>query len=269
MPSKIADYLPSFTTFLQQLTQDVNSEKITSWDDFETAINPFYTPEMMQKIESIAPGWIEMVSYRDGITQTHVTAVFVALMLSQEYQSATQKQRTLMEWAVLFHDISKISVKGSHDYIHAYKSAAVAGKALINLNFQTDVSQTEIDTWYDFTYEATYYSEEYNETIQDIEKLPQIIAGLKQIHNEDAHAIVLAILLHLAIVTDPVYPILAPMSEEHMKISITKYSLPIMKGLFLADGSGWELFAEDKSFDTQRRIEIERVFKKIEALIEF
>lgn len=267
MPSRIADYLPEFIFFLKQLTTDVKLEKITSWDDFETAINPFYTPEMMQKIETIAPGWLKMASYRDGITQTHVTAVFVALLLSQEYQSATEEQRILMEWAVLFHDITKVSVKGNHDYVHAYKSAALAGKTLAKLNFQTNATQDEIDTWYDFTYKATLYSEEHKETIQDIEKLPQIIARLKQIHNEDAYAIVLAILLHLAIVTDPVYPILAPMSESDMKMSITEYSIPIMKGLFLADGSGWELFAEDKSFDAQRRIEIHKVFSKIEASI--
>lgn len=236
MPSKISDYLPELDSFLRKITEDVTSQQIISWADFEIAVNSFYIADMMDKIEVIAPGWIEMASYRNRVTLIHVTAVFVALMQSPEYQSATEEQRALIEWAVLFHDITKVPVKGEHDYIHAFKSAAVAGKALIKLNFPITATQQNVDIWYDLTYNATFYSEEHSEMIQDIEKLPQIIECLKAIHNEDAYAIVLAILLHLAIVTDPVYPILAPTNEEHMKMCITEYSIPVMKGLFLADG---------------------------------
>lgn len=267
MTAKLVDYLPEFISFLRQLTRDVKSKKITSWTAFKTTVNPFYSDDMMQKIDSIAPGWIEMASYADRLTLIHVTAVFVALMLSQEYQSATEAQRNLMEWAVLFHDITKVPVKGGHDYVHAYKSAAVAGKALTKLGFPTNATQKEIDTWYDLTYTATFYSEEHGAMIQDIEKLPQIIEGLKSIHSEDAYVIVLTILLHLAIVLDVHYPIPAPMGEDQMKMSITTDSFPVMKGMFLADGNAWHLFDEDNLADKQRRDYASNVFDRIATLV--
>ena len=223
----------------------------------------------MNKIEAIAPGWIDMASHRDGITLIHVTSVFVALIQSDEYKNATEQQRHLMQWAVLFHDITKVPVQNGHDYVHGFKSAAVAGKALTKLDFLTNATDEEIDAWYDVTYTATLYSPEHDETVQDIAKLRPIVDGLRHIHGEDAYSIVLAILLHIAIVTDPEYPILAPMSELDMKYCITETAFPIIKAMLLADGSGWQLFAEDKSVEIKRRAHVTRVLDEFVTLLDF
>ena len=102
-----------------------------------------------------------MASYREGKTLIHVTCVFMALFRSEDYQALSARQKILVEWAVLFHDISKVPIHGGHDYVHGVKSAVVAGQALAKLNFpiKSNITDSDIVSWYDLTFNATVYSE--------------------------------------------------------------------------------------------------------------
>ncbi|MGB7339837.1 MAG: hypothetical protein WBC91_13160, partial [Phototrophicaceae bacterium] len=251
------------------MTADYDAGIISSWQECAEAVFDFYTPPKMQTIENVAPHWQAMALHLNGQTLIHVTCVFMALFRSEDYQALSARQKILVEWAVLFHDISKVPIHGGHDYVHGVKSAAVAGQALTTLDFpiKPTITDSDIAHWHDLTFNATVYSEAHQETIQDSRKFSEIIEGLHAIHHADAYAIVMAVLLHIAIDTDPRYPILAPISQEDMKKYITRDALPIIRSMILADGSGWELFTEDQSADQKRRANVYRVFAEIEKAI--
>lgn len=135
MATRLSDHLPELTAFLHQLAADYQAGTLNNWRDFTSRCENFYTPQQMQKIEQIAPNWIWMAAISNNVTLIHVTSVFVALYTLPIYQQATLPQQAAMEWAVLFHDISKVPVKNGHDFVDGFKSAAVAGKALHHLGF--------------------------------------------------------------------------------------------------------------------------------------
>src|SRR5262249_44202275 len=137
-----------------------------------------------------------------------------------EYQQTTPEQKLLLEWMVLLHDIAKEAHPGKHDYIHAFRSAAIAGKVLAQAGFTaTDAYATSIDEWFRLTHDAISYHEGHAENIQDNRKLPQIMTGIDQLYGDNAPAgwVIKAILLHLSIVTDPGYPIVAPLTDSEIR----------------------------------------------------
>lgn len=263
MISSMRDYLPELEHFARQLASDY-AEQLLTWESFLQRCDEFYSDTMMQKIDSMATSWIEMASYRHRATLYHVTTVLVALYLLPEYQLATARQQRLMEWTVLFHDIAKVPVENGHDYIHGFKSAAVAGKALTQLGFALEEgqSETDLDSWYDLTFKAIIYDVEHRDYIQDNTQLPKIIQGLRELHSAEAYGIVTAILFHISIKTDPDYPIYAPLTDEEIKRYITRDSLPILKAMLLVDNDGWCLFDADRSPQQSRRQQTLAVFEQ-------
>ncbi|GAB5493386.1 MAG: hypothetical protein Phog2KO_36010 [Phototrophicaceae bacterium] len=252
MTSRFKDYIPEFEYFTKQLAIDYVNGHLTE-NSFRQRCDIFYTNSMMQKIDAVTTAWIVMASYQQGATLYHVTSVLVALYLLPEYQSATKHQQALMEWTVLFHDVAKVPVKNGHDYVHGFKSTAIAGKALTKLGFPLKQGQTklDLDTWADLTHNAIIYDAQHAEYIQDNSKLEKIIENLKQLHSNDAYCILTAILFHISIRTDPNYPILAPLSDNEIRQYITPDSLAIIKAMILVDNDGWCLF--DRDTQQQRR----------------
>lgn len=263
MISSMKDYLPELDQFTRQLANDYSEQHLT-WELFRQGCDAFYRDEMMRKIDSVARGWIEMASYRNGATLYHVTSVLVALYLLPEYQSASARQQRLMEWMVLFHDIAKVPIENGHDYIHGFKSSAVAGKAIANVGFPLKAGQSEadLDNWYDLSYNAIRYDDTHGEYVQDNTQLPDIIQGLGELHSADAYCIVTAILFHISIKTDPDYPIPAPLSDKQIQHYITPDSLPIIKAMYLVDNDGWCLFDKDRNTQQHRRQQTLAVFEQ-------
>lgn len=263
MIRSINDYLPELDQFTRQLASDY-AENFLTWELFRQQCDSFYNDTTMQKIDSVATGWIEMASYRNRATLYHVTSVLVALYLLPEYLSASLRQQRLMEWTVLFHDIAKVPVDNGHDYIHGFKSGAIAGKALTNLGFALNagLSEADLNKWYDLSYNAIRYDDTHGEYVQDNTQLLEIIQGLRELHSADAYSIVTAILFHISIKTDPDYPIPAPLTHNEIKRYITKSSLPIIKAMYLVDNDGWCLFDADRSTQQHRRQQTLAVFEQ-------
>lgn len=245
---KVETHLPELVQFVRQLASDVQHGTLTGWEPFSERVRAFYTPPMMSKIEGVLPGWGHMASFADEQTLIHVTSVLVALHLFPEYQQATTRQQSLMTWMVLFHDIAKEAQPGKHDYVHAFRSAAVAGKALAHIGFPvTAAYPTLVDTWSQFTHDAVIFHEGHQENIQDNRHLPDIVAGLDRLFgkNEPAIWVIKPVLLHLSIITDPGYPTVAPLADAEIPRYVDADLYPFMRTMMLVDADGWATFDPD------------------------
>lgn len=116
---KLPEIFPAFddcfsdlNQFILKLVEAYEAGTIRSWDDLEEKVHVFFTPERMEEMESLVPGWQKMASYSEGITLVHVMCVFLGLFMLPEFQSLTPHQKQLAKWIVLFHDIAKIHIQG-------------------------------------------------------------------------------------------------------------------------------------------------------------
>lgn len=258
--------LPELIQFTRRLADECSNGRITGWGGFTEQVHSFYTPDMMGKIEHVLQGWSRMASYANQQTLIHVTSVLTALYLLPEYQQAASEQKLLMEWMVLLHDIAKEAHPGKHDYIHAFRSAAIAGRVLTQVGFEaTDAYAALIDGWFALTHTAIIYHPEHAENIQDNRKLPEILSGIDQLFGTDAPAglVIKAILLHLSILTDPDYPTVAPLSRAEIQKYVDPSLFPMLKAMMLVDNDAWNLFdPKQKAYYRQQTL---AVFNEIAA----
>ncbi len=237
--------LPELMAFTRQLASSYQNITLTNWDDFKQRVNDFYTPKIMDKIDTLVPGWKHMASYLQGQTLIHVTSVLVALFLLPEYQTASSDHKIIMEWMVMFHDVAKRAERNKHDYTHAFRSAAITGAALAPIGFPTRTQfATHIAAWKSLTENALIYAPAHGEDIQDNSKLPQIVSGIDDMygHHSDAALIIQGVLFHLSISTDPTYPTVAPLNEAEIKRYVDHQLFPILKAMMLVDSDAWTLF---------------------------
>ena len=261
------DHLPGLNQFILGLVEDYNAGKIKSWDDLEERAGVFFTPERTEQMESIVPGWKKMASYSDGITLTHVMCVFLGLFMLPEFQSLPQEQQQLAKWTVLFHDVEKIHIRGTRDYIHGFKSAILTAGTLRDIGFQTtEKFDDAINSWSNFT-KSAITTNSSGEQIQDNTKLPTIFAGIEEMYenNSPTALIVKGVLLHMSINVVGNWPQAAPLVDGEIAKYIDKNILPLLKVMMLADNEGWVMFYPEVR--AQQREQTLKVFAKIEANI--
>lgn len=268
MIPQVKTYLPELSEFISDLATQVQHKQINDWQSFAQTVRQFFTPTMMDKVNNIIPKWNEMASYGDQKTLIHVISVLVALELLPEYKNATDDQQQQMMWTVLFHDVAKVIYPDKHDYLHAFRSAMVAGKALANIGFSvTPAYRDLIDEWVKLVYQATLFQVDIDDTIPDNRQLPQIINGINTLYGADnpAVSIIKAVLFHLAIETDPKYPTVSPLTEDEIKAYIDPTTYPIFKVMMLVDMDGRTLF-DGKERDYHRQLTL-KAFDRITGLI--
>ena len=238
-----ADALPEFTQLTIDLAAQRQDGTITDWESFKTIVLAFFTPDMMDKVDHVVSSWHEMAVCADHQTLHHVTSVLVALHALPEYQQAAPEEQDLLTWMVLFHDVAKIARPGEHDYIHAFRSAAIAGKALAKAGFAASaVYPDRIADWFTLTYNAVIWREDLQDHIQDNRHLPAIISGLHQLYDPPAAAVIKAVLLHLSVITDPVYPIHAPLTDSEYIEYVDATTHRLLKAMMIVDTDAWNLF---------------------------
>src|SRR4030095_52243 len=98
------DFFPDLNRFILELLETYEAGNIKSWSDLEEKVKTYFTPQRMEHMEAVMPGWQKMASYSDGITLVHVMGVFLGLFMLPEFQALTAEQKQLAKWIVLFHD---------------------------------------------------------------------------------------------------------------------------------------------------------------------
>jgi len=261
-------HLPELMTFVSDLAQDFQSGDIRSWGLMTERAQSFFSPDMLTKVEAVAPGWREMSSYAEGMTLVHVMCVFTGLLLCPEFEQASPTQREMMKWIVLFHDIAKEVHDGKGDRVHGFRSAAKTGAALPRIGFAVTAEyDTFFDEWFVLTNTATTKGDEVSVSIQDNRKLLEIIAGIERLfgHNTPAALIIKTILLHMSLTVVEEYPISAPLSENEVRQYLDSKLFPLLKMMMLVDNDGWNLFRQ--STRERYRQETQAVFERLEPIV--
>jgi hypothetical protein len=258
---------PELHHFILRLVAEYQDAAITSWEDLESRVTDFFTPDRMEQMESVLPHWRKMASYREGVTLTHVMCVFLGLYMLPEYQSLTTVQQNLMQWAILLHDVEKEAKKGQRDTFHAFRSAVTAAQRLPAFGFQTTGEyEVQIAPWSELVLSACIRNEDTPEPIQDNRRYPEILAGIDQMfgNRSAAAAIVKTVLFHMSVTVVREWPQAAPLTIEEMTRYVDGDRLPLLKAMMLADNEGWSMFCPDR--DTQRTDTLE-AFGELEKLI--
>ncbi len=266
---RVESLLPELIAFTAQLANQYERGSLNDQRAFSQQVRAFFTPERMAQVEQVVPGWGQMAAYENQTTLIHVTSVLTALYLLPEYQQAGAEQRALMAWMVLFHDVAKVARKGEHDAVHGFRSAAIAGKALGQVGFPVTNDYVDgIERWAILTHDAVVYHPEHREMIQDNRRLPQIIAGINGMYgpHAPAGAVIKGILFHLSVVTDPDYPILAPLTGDDLRLYLDPPAFQMLKAMILVDNDAWTLF--DAPAKTQQRHKTLAAFDQINRIIQ-
>ncbi len=260
----VATHLPDLRPFIDALAHDYASGAFDGWPAFAARVHAYYTPARMDQFERILPGWQQMASYRDGITLIHITAALAALFLLPEYRQANPADQELMQWIILFHDLTKRIIPGTKDHTHAFRSAAVAGRQLPQLGFPVN---GDVASWAAFTLAATIPHADHGEPIHDNRQLPEILAGIDQLFgpNTPAALIIKTVLLHMSISNLHDWPQAAPFTASDIQQYIEPSILPLLKIMMLVDNDAWTLF--DPAVKLGYRIETLEIFEHVALLV--
>jgi hypothetical protein len=266
---RIHTRLPEMMAFVSDLAQDYESGHIPSWQMMDEKVHAFFTPDMLDEVNAIAPGWREMSSYDHGVTLVHVMCAFTGLLTSPEYHQALRAQQELMKWIVLFHDLAKEVRNGQRDFTHAFRSAAKTGAILPRVGFAATAEYGSlIDGWIVLTDTAiTKRGKTSPVRVQDNSKLPEILDGIERLfgHTSPATLIVKTVLLHLSINVIEEWPQPAPLTETEIRQYVDTELFPLVRMMMLADNDGWTLF--DQATKERYRQETLAVFRELEPFL--
>jgi hypothetical protein len=272
---KIPEAFPSFddcfadlNRFILELVQAYEAESVKSWDDLERNVRGYFTPERMEHMEALVPGWQKMASYSEGITLVHVMCVFLGLFMLPEFKGLAPAQQQMAKWIVLFHDIDKFHIRGKKDTMHAFRSGAATAQSLPSLGFPARPHFHErIEYWSKYTERAFITREGATAPTPNNQKLPGILIGIDNLFGKDTPAALITktVLLHISPAVDPFYPTPAPLSESEIKRFINPSLFPLLRPMMLSDNEGWSLF--DPETRARQRHDTLEAFQRIEQLI--
>jgi hypothetical protein len=234
--------LPDLWEHLNVLDAGIRGGTLTSTDGLISTSRAFYTPERMDHIETVIPGWKHMASYEHGKTLWHVNLAMVALLRLDEYRAMPLDQQIVQQWIVLLHDLAK-EPEGGRDHRHSFRSAAKAARILPTLGFPVrELYASSIDAWFALADTAVVFNATRSLPVQDNAKLPAIMGGIGVMFPEPTRSAVAAIALHQSFTSLAAWPVMAPMSQDEVKHIVDAGMVPALRALMLADSGGWNLF---------------------------
>jgi hypothetical protein len=262
------DCFPELNQFLLELAGAYEAGRIRSWDRLDQQVKAYFTPAIMEQMESQVPGWKKMASYTDGITLVHVVCVFLGMLLLPEFQGLTREQQQLAKWIVLFHDVDKVHIQGQKDSMHAFRSGVHAANLLPGFGFPTRPKYEErIGQWSKYAAGAFILAESHGTPKPDNRKLPGILTGIDNLfgRNTPAALITKTALLHISLHIDPFYATPAPLTDDEIKRFIDPELFPLLRVMMYADNEGWSLFEPETR--AQRQNDARKAFGRFETLI--
>ncbi|HLY29260.1 MAG TPA: hypothetical protein VKQ72_23135 [Aggregatilineales bacterium] len=265
--TKAESYLPDLIHFIENLSVETTNGQLTSASAFSERVQAFFTRRMLDKTDSVLPGWRKMASYGKGVTLIHVITVFVALLQCPEYVALSPDEQLLMHWIVLFHDIAKVidHKKERGDSMHAFRSAVAAGRGLFRLGFAAWDSEPAIKLWADLTGAASLKTDDTGDEIPDNRRLPEILAGIDRLFEKPAGLIIMVVLFHLGINVLQEWPQDAPLTDGEIQRYLDKDLSRLLKVMMLVDSDAWAFFDPDRK--QRQHLEILTTFERVERLV--
>jgi hypothetical protein len=242
---QLEDRLPDLFEHVRALALQIESGELQDGDTLVRRIRDFYSADQSALIEGVAPGWLEMAAYADGVTRNHITQVLIALQRLPEYRHASRHLQALLEWTVLFHDLGKQVIGGQRDALHAFRSATIAARALPSMGFPvTAAYAAKIEPWARQVLGASVAAADGKGLVQDNRVLPEILRGIDELFGVDAAAslIVQAAMLHQSLNVVPEWPNPGSLAEAELARCIRPALLPLLEAMMLVDSDAWQLF---------------------------
>jgi len=262
------EQFPILNQFILELVDLYRIGDLNSWDELDKEVKAFFTPECMDAMEDLVPGWRKMASYSEGITLTHVMCVFLGVFMLPEFQTLTPAEQQIAKWFVLFHDLDKFHIRGKKDSMHAFNSAMKTANLLPRFGFIVTEQYPElIHSWSELTAQAYIAQAGDAAPKPDNHKLPEILMGIDQMYGENTPAALITrvVLFHISLNIDPEYPTPAQLTPQEIKRYITPDLFRLLKIMLLGDNEGWTLF-DAESRQRQNKYAI-AVLQEIESLI--
>jgi hypothetical protein len=261
------EQLPFVDQFSLELVKSYQTGDLNSWDQLDEKVKNFFSPERMEQMEALVPGWKKMASCSEGITLTHVMCVFLGMYMTPQYLQLSPQKQQEMKWVVLFHDVEKEPQAGKRDHTHAFRSAVGAARTLPKLGFAvTPEYSARIDDWDKFTRSAITKVEDSPDNVQDNHKLPAILDGIGQMFgkNTPATLILKTILFHLSVNMD-LWPPPNPLTNDEVKRYFNSEFADLLLIMNMGDNDGWALF--DPVVRENQLADIIDKFEKIDKLL--
>ncbi|MBK8022106.1 MAG: hypothetical protein IPK19_11935 [Chloroflexi bacterium] len=238
-------YLPSLMPIVQELVAAYQAGEIHSWETAADRIRRVFSPTRMTEFDNAIPGWIEMASYANQQTLIHVMLALASLAMMPEYRDSSQDVQRMAEWIIAFHDVSKQPRRGSHDWTHGFRSAAVLGGALPERGFPVlDADAAQLKDWAAMTASALTEHPDEDTLMHDHRRLPEIVGGIHILWGKGtpAAAIVKSVLFHMSIDAIPEYPTATPLTDAEVALYVDPSTLPLLEIMVLVDCDAWALF---------------------------
>jgi len=242
---RLEDHLPQLLEFVRTLAGQIESGELPDGNALMQRLRDFYTPDRMQAIEVIAPGWQEMAAAADGATLNHITQALIALHLLPEYRQAGPHLQAMMEWTVLYHDLGKQVIAGQRDALHAFRSATMAARTLPSVGFPVNATYPgTLDPWTRLVLGASVTAPDGKGRIQDNRALPEILQGIDRLFGPDSAAalIVQAVLLHQSLNVVPEWPNPGSLTDTDVQRCIRPALVALLEAMMLVDSDAWQLF---------------------------
>lgn len=262
------DLLPEFDGLISGLTRDCMAGHISSQEQFADRVKQFFSPAMTARVDSVVHGWRAMIEADGGITLAHVLTALCALPYHETYRLASPSHKTVMTWAVLFHDISKKSVSEHSDHTHGFRSTIRFVQCLpaLRVPFAHDQLDALIN-WVKLVEQAVIQPAGQTGQVQDNQKLSKILEGLTELvpDNHSAALVAKIILLHHSITTLDEWPQANPLDDNEIKKYINPELLDLLEIMSLVDNDGWELFRPE---NRERYRDMTRsVFERLRSVV--
>jgi hypothetical protein len=243
VPPGLADALPALDAFVDDLVADVDAGRIVDEIGFRQRCDDFSADDVTARIDGVVEGWSAMASCADGVTLRHTVAAMMSLRTLDEYRVAAPVTRHLMDWAVLLHDLAKRPGDRGRDHLHAFRSAAAAGRVLPRVGFDvTDAWTDGFADWCTLAESARRFDEHGGEYVQDNRRLPEILGGADRLYGPDAAVVLKAIALHLSVTVVAEWPARTPLTRSEEARWIDGPLAEVLLATMLADHGGWNTF---------------------------
>ena len=191
--------LPDLRAFIRLLSHSIRSIGPDSFNQAANLVQEFFTPEQLANLEAVAPGWSDLIEHDQHATLLHVMLAMASLPFLHEYRDASPEEQSMVDWALLFHDIAKRS-KHERDHTHAFRSAVVAARSIPLTGFVVPESyHRDIDEWSHLTLAATCCQSDSDTRVQDNHQLPGILSGVDLMLGQNTASAMIVKLILLAI----------------------------------------------------------------------
>jgi hypothetical protein len=246
---RLALSIPRIWTLAQEVAEALKAGTYTRWPPLLAWLEILTEPDWIDDIDHLAPGWRKIATIKNGLTAKHTLLVLAICLNLPEYAAAGEVTRYEIEWAAILHDLDKeYPANGKKDASHAFRSAAMAAKALPGLGFplQPGANFSELDQWAGLLIASQRAVDGQN--VHDHTHLPEILSGLRRLWGDETPAsrILKAILFHQSLPTlvDWTNPVL--LNDDELRAALTLRDMDVLGPLLIADSDAWNLFDQPR-----------------------